>query len=46
MTSEKLEDMPRLVEGLKVLNKVDPVCKIYINEKGEYIVLVNGEIHL
>lgn len=44
--SENLQDMPRLVEALKILNRVDPVCEIINDEKGEYILMVNGEIHL
>lgn len=38
--------MPRLVEGLKILNRIDPVCEVYNDENGEYILMVNGEIHL
>jgi len=38
--------MPRLIEGLKILNKIDPVCEIFNDEKGNCILMVNGEIHL
>lgn len=34
------------MEGLKILNRVDPVCEIYNDEKGNYILTINGEIHL
>lgn len=38
--------MNKFIEALKLFNRVDPVCKIMINNKGEYILMVNGEIHL
>ena len=46
ISTEKFEDMPKLVEGLRLLNRIDPVCEILNDEKGELILAVNGEIHL
>lgn len=46
VSTERFEDMPKLIEGLKLLNRVDPVCEIFNDDKGELILAVNGEIHL
>lgn len=46
ISCENLQELPWLVESLKILNKVDPVCEIYNDEKGNYILTINGEIHL
>ena len=44
--ANSLADMEKLVEGLRVLNRVDPVCEVFSDDKGEMILAVNGEIHL
>ncbi|KAF7303943.1 Elongation factor [Mycena indigotica] len=39
-------DLPRLVEGLKRLSKVDSVAQTRLSESGEHIVAAAGELHL
>ncbi|KAF7324475.1 Elongation factor [Mycena kentingensis (nom. inval.)] len=39
-------DLPKLVEGLKRLAKVDSVAQTRISESGEHIVAAAGELHL
>ncbi|KAI9295429.1 P-loop containing nucleoside triphosphate hydrolase protein [Neoconidiobolus thromboides FSU 785] len=41
-----LSDMPKLVEGLKLLNISDPCVEIYLQETGEHILATAGELHL
>lgn len=41
-----VEDMPKLVKGLKVLNQVDSCVQIMIQETGEHVLCVLGEVHL
>ncbi|MHA1449999.1 MAG: GTP-binding protein, partial [Candidatus Hodarchaeales archaeon] len=40
-------DLPKLAEGMKLLNLVDPSLKTHINEEtGEYLLMGTGELHL
>jgi elongation factor 2 len=39
-------DLPKLVEGLKRLAKVDPLVEISVEESGEHVVAGAGELHL
>lgn len=39
-------DMPKLVEGLKLLNQADPCVEVLIEESGEHVILTAGELHL
>jgi len=38
--------MPKLVEGLKLLNQADPSVEISLQETGEHILAAIGELHL
>ena len=44
--SKDLDKMGDFVKALKILNRIDPVCEVYNDDKGDFILLVNGEIHL
>ena len=39
-------DMPRLIEGLNLLNQADANVQIYMTDKGEHILVTAGEVHL
>lgn len=41
-----IEDGPKLIEGLKKLDKADPSVSYFLNERGEYIISTCGQIHL
>lgn len=41
-----VDDMPKLVKGLKMLNQVDSCVQIMIQETGEHVLCVLGEVHL
>lgn len=41
-----IEDMPLLVKGLRLLNQVDSCVQIMIQETGEHVLCVLGEVHL
>lgn len=41
-----IDDMPKLVKGLKILNQVDSCVQIMIQESGEHVLCVLGEVHL
>jgi ribosome assembly protein 1 len=41
-----IEEMPKLVKGLKLLNQVDSCVQIMIQETGEHVLCVLGEVHL
>ena len=38
--------MPKLVEGLKLLNQADPCVEVYVQETGEHVIVTAGELHL
>ncbi|KAJ2786092.1 translation elongation factor 2 [Coemansia javaensis] len=40
------QDLPKLIEGLKRLNKSDPCVLTYTSDTGEHIVAGAGELHL
>lgn len=39
-------DLPKLIEGLKILAKADPLVQCYSEETGEQIVAGCGELHI
>ncbi|OUM64667.1 hypothetical protein PIROE2DRAFT_68145 [Piromyces sp. E2] len=39
-------DMPKLVEGLKLLNQADSCVEVLIQETGEHVIVTAGELHL
>jgi ribosome assembly protein 1 len=39
-------DMPKLIEGLHLLNQADPCVEVLIQETGEHVILTAGEVHL
>lgn len=41
-----LEDYPKLIDGLKKLNKSDPSVEIFAQENGDVILSTCGEVHL
>lgn len=40
------QDMPKLVEGLKLLNQADPCVETLVQDTGEHVILTAGELHL
>ena len=38
--------MPKLVEGLRLLNQADPCVEVLVQETGEHVILASGELHL
>ncbi len=34
------------MEGLRLLNQADPCVEVYVQEKGEHVLVTAGEIHL
>jgi len=38
--------MPKLVEGLQILEQADPCAQYLVQETGEHVILAAGEIHL
>ncbi|XP_063701820.1 elongation factor-like GTPase 1 [Culicoides brevitarsis] len=43
---KNLQDMPKLLAGLKLLNQADPCVQVLIQETGEHCLLTLGEVHL
>ncbi|XP_039450927.1 elongation factor-like GTPase 1 [Culex pipiens pallens] len=41
-----IQNMPRLVRGLKLLNQADACVQVRIQESGEHVLLTLGEVHL
>lgn len=39
-------DLPKLIEGLKLLNQADPCVEVFLQESGEHVILTAGELHL
>lgn len=39
-------EMPKLVEGLRLLNQADPCVEVMVEENGEHVILTAGELHL
>jgi len=40
------QEMPKLVEGLRLLNQADSCVQILTQESGEHVILTAGELHL
>lgn len=40
------ENIPRLVEGLKLLAHADPCVETFRQQSGEHVILTAGELHL
>ena len=38
--------MPKLVEGLRLLNRADPFVEVSVLDSGEHVLGVAGEVHL
>eukprot|EP00123_Amoebidium_parasiticum_P003237 comp14528_c0_seq1/m.10737 comp14528_c0_seq1/g.10737 ORF comp14528_c0_seq1/g.10737 comp14528_c0_seq1/m.10737 type:complete len:1107 (-) comp14528_c0_seq1:147-3467(-) len=43
---ERVQDLPKLVAGLRMLNQADSLVEITHTEKGEHIIHTAGEVHL
>lgn len=43
---EEPADLPKLVEGLRLLNQADPCVEVLVQETGEHVILTAGELHL
>lgn len=43
---KNMNDLPKLVEGLKRLAKSDPLCVISTSDSGEHVIAGAGELHL
>lgn len=41
-----IQNMPKLVRGLKLLNQADACVEVRIQESGEHVLLTLGEVHL
>ncbi|WFD01413.1 Cytoplasmic GTPase/eEF2-like protein (ribosomal biogenesis) [Malassezia obtusa] len=39
-------DMPKLVEGLRLLNQADPCVEVAVQGNGEHVIMTAGELHL
>ncbi|WFC98912.1 Cytoplasmic GTPase/eEF2-like protein (ribosomal biogenesis) [Malassezia yamatoensis] len=39
-------DMPKLVEGLRLLNQADPCVEVMVQDNGEHVIMTAGELHL
>ena len=46
LKTQTLEDYPKLIDGLKKLNKSDPSLEVYAQENGDVILATCGEVHL
>ncbi|ORY76105.1 GTPase Ria1 [Protomyces lactucae-debilis] len=43
---ENPTDLPKLMEGLRLLNQADPCVEVHLQETGEHVILTAGELHL
>eukprot|EP00124_Ichthyophonus_hoferi_P002648 Ihof_evm8s189 gene=Ihof_evmTU8s189 len=43
---ERVQDLPKLVTGLRMLNQSDSLVQVTHTEKGEHIIHTAGEVHL
>lgn len=43
---KKLQEMPKLVHGMKLLNQADPCVQVILQETGEHVLVTAGEVHL
>jgi ribosome assembly protein 1 len=39
-------DLPKLVEGLRLLNQADSCVQVLVQDSGEHVILTAGELHL
>jgi ribosome assembly protein 1 len=39
-------DLPKLVEGLRLLNQADSAVQVLVQDSGEHVILTAGELHL
>uniref|UniRef100_A0A673ZD55 Elongation factor-like 1 n=1 Tax=Salmo trutta TaxID=8032 RepID=A0A673ZD55_SALTR len=39
-------EMPKLVQGMRLLNQADPCAEVLIQETGEHVLVTAGEVHL
>jgi len=39
-------DLPKLVEGLRLLNQADSAVEVLVQDSGEHVILTAGELHL
>ena len=39
-------EMPKLIEGLRLLNQADSCVETLVQETGEHVILTAGELHL
>ena len=39
-------EMPALVDGLRLLDRFDPSAEVFLQESGEHVISVSGEVHL
>ncbi|CCG81111.1 putative Ribosome biogenesis protein Ria1 [Taphrina deformans PYCC 5710] len=39
-------DLPKLINGLRLLNQADPCVEVFLQESGEHVILTAGELHL
>ena len=39
-------NLPRLIEGLKLLSQADPAVETFQQQSGEHVILTAGELHL
>jgi hypothetical protein len=46
MSTFWLGQLPKLVEGLRLLNQADPCVETLVQETGEHVILTAGELHL
>lgn len=46
ISTPNLENMGKVVEGLKKLNKSDPSVEVYVETTGDIILNTCGEVHL
>lgn len=46
VTPKNPQDLPKLIEGLRILAKADPLVQCYAEETGEQIVAGCGELHV
>ncbi|BFZ57759.1 Cytoplasmic GTPase/eEF2-like protein (ribosomal bioproteinsis) [Savitreella phatthalungensis] len=40
------QDLPKLIEGLRLLNQADSCVEVRLQESGEHVILTAGELHL
>lgn len=41
-----LDDLDKLVNGLRLLNQSDPCVEVFVQETGEHVLVTSGEVHL